>query len=403
MRAILFSFAACLLPLAFSGEAAPVFCLSPTGDDAAPGTREQPMKSLAAGVKRLAPGASLVLLAGTHPIEGQVHISGLNGTEQQPVTIRGEKGARLLGPFRKGEPRKPKDPGAQLLVQSCSWLVFDGLEFGGMARAAFTLGSSSHITIRNCHIHDYSNYAVITWIAKHVLIENCRIHGSADEHGIYLSKDTDDVVVRGCEISDTAINGIHINSNEIERVVVERNVFHHNSRDWGACVTLMGARDVIVRNNLFFCNLGHIFTITSDARDAKILFNTIFQPPGERQGQVLVVRSPLAGFEVKGNVFVTNALAFDTKPEDFTPTSDFNYNLYAPACGKQSAESHSVFGKMPQFVKAPGWQDATCDLHLKAAGPGASGAPLLDKLAPLDFEGKERVEGGPLGAFATFE
>ena len=71
------------------------------------------------------------------------------------------------------------------------------------------------------------------------------------------------------------------------------------------------------------------------------------------------------------------------------------FHLGLDLCGQTSAQL------VPQFVKAPGWRDATCDLHLKPGSPGASGAPLPEKLAPIDFEGKERVEGGPLGAFAT--
>ncbi len=393
-----------LAATAMPAPAGETIYLSPTGDDAAPGTRAAPRKSFGRAFEGLRPGDTLVLLAGVHAATGRIAKGiRLNGTKDAPIVVRGETGAVLRSGWTKGDDRARQ---IALMLERVAHVRFEGLEIQG---GGFTV-AGSHVTIRDCHIHDYSNYAVITWTARHLLVENCRIHGSAHEHGIYLSKDSKDVTIRGCEIFDTAINGVHINSPGIERVTVEGNVFHHNSREWGACVTVMGARDVTIRNNVFFANLGHVFTITGKKnrtpRDVRIVHNTVYRPAGRREGQVFVVRCRLERFLVRNNIFCANARALDIRAEQIVESTDFDFNVYGPAAGRQVRElgrgEHSLFHAAVRFAKPPTWKDTTCDLHLRSGSPGSTSAAALPKgLAPCGRGGRPRKPGGPFGAYAT--
>lgn len=378
-----------------------VVYVSPTGDDANPGTKEQPLRSLEAGLKKLAPGVTLQLAAGTYPTkENRIELA---GTAEKPIVVRGEAGTKIV----------PADQSVKVgFLVNGSWVTFENIELDLQKTASrgFTVGGKN-FTFRNCHIHDYINYAIITWNVDGIIIENCELHGASMEHGIYFSGRTDNAVVRNCAIYDTAINGVHINT-EGGGFLIENNIFHHNSREWGACITQMnGAHDITIRNNLFYCNYGHLCTM--GGKDVKILHNTICQPAGAyqavneaRRGQFLVVIGPMDNWLVRNNVLFMNSQAFDiNKPEFLRENADFDFNVYSTGAGAQmkDREKHGVFGADLKFVKAPGPEDRQCDLHLVKDGPGTTGAPLLKELCPLDRTGQERKEGGPAGAFAEPE
>ena len=76
------------LPVAFDrplGEGPHYFVDGKTGDDAAPGTKEKPWRTIAFGVTKLTPGDTLVIRGGVY----HEHISAtLLGTQDKPITIR---------------------------------------------------------------------------------------------------------------------------------------------------------------------------------------------------------------------------------------------------------------------------------------------------------------------------
>jgi parallel beta-helix repeat protein len=74
------------------------FFAAPTGDDAAPGTKSQPLRTVQSLVDRLAPGETGCLLAGTYAEDVSIRRGGSDG---QPVTLRGASGviATIRGRF----------------------------------------------------------------------------------------------------------------------------------------------------------------------------------------------------------------------------------------------------------------------------------------------------------------
>lgn len=376
-----------------------VYFLSPLGNDGNPGSREQPVKSLQKGVSLLKAGDTLVLTKGVHRLDGIVK-TGLKGTRERPVVIRGEEGALLKGGWDKS---KVKGHGPTekcgIQVHKCSWLTISGLEVSHAGGGVFMVAWTSHVTLKDLHIHDYSNYGIISADSRDLLIENCNIHGSLIEHGIYLTSRNSGVTVRGCEFHDTAINGLHINSPENRNILVENCIFHHNSRDWGACITLMGTKDSVIGNNIFYCNLGHIFTITGGASGISILNNTMYQPHGGRNGRVFLVRTPLRSFEVKRNIIFTNAKAVDADQEShFTEDTDFNFNVYGSMSGRQTPQyeqdANSIFGASVRFVRAPGWKDRQCVLMPAGGVPAGVGAQVDRRGRPFTPESRHEPGGG---------
>lgn len=387
--------------------------LNPEGLEENPGTARKPNKDIEQALRSLKAGDTLVFQKGVYRI-GKIRLLGkfLQGTEDKPITIRGEDGAVLEGLFRKATntaSHGPDKPSGIAVEGRCRWVTVENLEMRNNGTLNVAHGSE-HVTYRNCHIHDYSNYGLLVNRSKWLTLENCRIHGSAIEHGIYLTSDNKDTVIRGCEFYDTAINGIHINGSENQRILVENCTFHHNSRNWGACITLMGAREITIRNNVFYSNRGHIFTITAGkaeanvARAFRILHNTIYQPQDSREGQVFVVRSPLRDVLVHNNVFDTNTRALDMKSDAVVDSTDFDYNVYGPDSGDQmkqaGKEKHGLFGVKVRYCAPPDSKPDKVDLHILPDRPASSGAPLLKDLCPTGKDGKKRRANGPFGAYA---
>jgi hypothetical protein len=388
-----------------AGEPTPghTYYLAVNGKDSQPGSREEPFGTLAAAVRVLKAGDMLVILPGRHTI-GSVTVA-FQGVEGRPVTLRGEPGACLAGTWThetEGQAGRAKPAGSGLFITG-EWGIVENLELCNHNNRCVG-GVGKHMVLRNLHLHTYSNYGIITNTMEDLRIEDCRIHGSLLEHGIYLTGQNKNVIIRNTEIYDTAINGIHINGDKDENILVENCTFRQCSRDWGACITQMrGAHDITIRNCLFYSNLGHVFTMGGD--NTRIIQNTVCQPCGSRKGQVFVVIEPLTHWVVRNNVFATDAPALDVKDKGFlTETAEFENNLYSREAGKELAkygkEGSGVFDADIRFVRAPGWKDDGADLRLVRDSAGARGAARLADLCPKDRDGRDRVDGGAYGAYA---
>lgn len=398
--------------------------VSPSGEDTAPGTREKPKRSIRLAGQSLAPGDTLVLLKGEFDLkEDDAVFKKLSGTKERPITFRGEKGAVLRGGYVAGASREDprwKNKGfgkGGFGFQNSSYIVVEGLEFCWLAGAP-TLGYCNDITIRNCVFHDLSHSAIKTWFSSRITLENLTIHKIYLSHGIYLSSETSDVIIRNCTIFDTEINGIHVNESGIRNILIERNRLFNLSHDWGAVITLFGPKNVTIRNNLIYANDGHIFTVTAKpvkkgenvedgwTRNVTIVNNTVYQLENGRKGALFVVDGCLDGFTVKNNIFKMNTAAFQVQDKSyFKPNCDFNQNVWSRASGKQIQdfypESKNIFDADIVFASPPADKSGSGDLHLKKESAGAEGFSVLKELAPTDFDEKNRSDNGSAGAFAT--
>lgn len=229
------------------------------------------------------------------------------------------------------------------------------------------------------------------------------MYNSAYEHGVYLTGENKDVVFENCVIYNMAVNGVHINGKS-SGIVVSKSMFVNNSSSWGSCVTaIKGASDIVVKNCIFYNNLGHIFTVGDGV--VTLCHNTIFNN-GSRKGQVLIPVGVLGGMTMRNNIFFTNAYAFENKEQQFySSVKEIDNNLYSPeACQKSffstvGIERHGVCTSNVAFVNVASPLDGSENMNLRLKSDGATGAPYISSVE-YDYLGNKRFEGGSFGAYA---
>jgi len=211
-----------------------------------------PEESFDEKARELKPGDVLIVRSGTH--RNGWTISGLKGTERQPIIIRGEKGA-VLKPEREREGIIFWGGGGS------SHVVIENLTITGASRAGIIVSGSHHIQIRGCTISSNGVWGVQTCLSDYVTVESCEIFGSVKEHGVYFST-TDHPVVRNCTIYDNPGCGIHMNGDKseggdglISNGLLEGNVIYGNGRLGGAGINMDGVEKTLVKNNLLYANL----------------------------------------------------------------------------------------------------------------------------------------------------
>ncbi len=169
--------------------------VSPTGKDQADGGKNQPWKNLGRAAPALGTGDELIVAGGEY--HTGFTLSGLKGTEDNPVIIRSVRHHRVLLKL-SGTPLQG------IRLKDCAYVVIRGFEVVGTAEG-------SGIELYNCH---------------HCTIEGNVVH-SGKGQGIRLHTSTDNVL-RGniCYHNDT---GIYIGS-ESTRNRIEANVCAFGNR-----------------------------------------------------------------------------------------------------------------------------------------------------------------------------
>ncbi len=178
-----------LVALAASPGEGATYYVSPTGNDASPGTREQPWATPGVASRRLAPGDTLVLLGGRYTLADFEHdvLRPPSGTASAWVVIRGEAGQR------------PVLAGRDNLL------------------TAIELGGAEYVRIENLEItHDPSATGEARWfrdgleilgaVARHIVLADLDIH-HVDEFGINV-QDVEDLLITGCRISHCGFGAI---------------------------------------------------------------------------------------------------------------------------------------------------------------------------------------------------
>ena len=166
-----------------------VYYVSPDGDDANPGSREEPWATPGYGSRQLQPGDTLVILGGTYILsEYDAHIiTPPSGTAEAWVTIMGEEGNR------------PLLAGRDNLI------------------TAIDLSGASYVRVQNLQItHDAEasgeglyfrdGIDVAERPASHIVLQDLYIH-HMDEFGVNI-QDVDDLQVLNCQIEYCGVGAV---------------------------------------------------------------------------------------------------------------------------------------------------------------------------------------------------
>jgi len=280
-------FARCILSilaaaaLAATASAAE-YVVVPGGNDANPGTKKAPFKTIGRGLFELKAGDTLLVAAAAYK---ETCLLRVKGSEDRPVVVRGvpDKEGRLPLIQAAGQDG--------LSIQDSTCVTVEGVNVIGAARAGFLVEGSDRITITGCASGDNGKWAFKTASSDHVSIAKCEAFGSKDGDGVCFSS-TDHAVISDSKVRDNAFCGVLLAANAAEGgdgmitgANVARNIITGNGARGGAAIRLEGVEKSTVENNVCDKNLagGIVACKGSGARAGsrnRFLINVVQFPKG---------------------------------------------------------------------------------------------------------------------------
>ncbi len=195
------------LPPASAGR---TFYVAPNGDNAQPGTREQPWASPGYGSRQLAPGDTLIILGGRYTLseyDADIIIPP-SGAVNNWITIKGEEGQRPLLVGRDNLITAIDLSGVQYVRVENLEITHDATAQGEAAwfRDGIEImgAPAAHLIFQNLYIHHLDEFGMNLQDVEDLQILDCRIEyagfgalgGPAGEHGGWRN-----VVIRNTSLS----------------------------------------------------------------------------------------------------------------------------------------------------------------------------------------------------------
>ncbi len=203
------------------------YYLSPEGDDAAPGTREQPWQTIDQANASLQPGDTAIFLPGEYV--GTI-APARSGAPDAPVT------------YRSAEPRQarivPGEEGDLVVLDGREFITIDGFYLDGRLRARWVRANrGDHLTISGCEMRS---------LGSAISIRNCT-----------------QLRLIGNRFSADRVSGDMMWLEECRQVLVEGNSF---TRVGHSPFTLNYCNDTVVRANVFHAEWGRNYITYSLGR-----------------------------------------------------------------------------------------------------------------------------------------
>ena len=203
----------------------PAFYISPSGSDAADGSRASPWLSFAFALPRLGPGDTLVLLDGTYELtsSGPAHVlcgeGAENGIAGAPITLKADNERRA---FLAGDGRSPP-----LLLSNCAYWTVEGLRVEAADNDDADVVNDNGLALNG---RSSGSVVVLDGSSDHVVLRRLlagRPNRARHSHVLRIGGLSNSVLVEECELYD-----FHHNAFEgwrAEGLVLRRNYAH--SRD----------------------------------------------------------------------------------------------------------------------------------------------------------------------------
>ncbi|MBI5531738.1 MAG: right-handed parallel beta-helix repeat-containing protein [Deltaproteobacteria bacterium] len=199
----------CVLMLACLAQAAE-YHVAVGGNDAASGQSADPWATLQHGVDALGPGDSLVVHAGTYPIDTKVLIDSKTGTQALPIVIRAE-GQVILQDTRAELP----EWAGLFDVRKSSWVTISGFRMQQPRFFGIFFQDCDHVTAEGNTSTESRASGVASWGSKNVTIRNNDISSACNDGSSVPSKYGDTMGCQECISLDTTVG-----------FLVEGNVVH---------------------------------------------------------------------------------------------------------------------------------------------------------------------------------
>jgi parallel beta-helix repeat protein len=377
-----------LAALVLGAVAVPVsavdYHVSPGGSDAGPGSAEAPWCTLQKAADAMGPGDVAVVADGAY---AGFH-STRSGIAGKPITFRAESDHALI------TDRNADTPDC-INIENHDWIVVDGFRIDGAPRVGIRVVEAADVVVRNNVITNCELDAILTGFAVRVHVIGNVCANSRREHGIYISNSHgpgDSPLISGNRCYGNGRSGIQFNGDctsggdgTIDDGIIENNVIYQNKTKG---ISLISARNVTVRNNIIFDNLGGAAGIhLTDEPDCGL---------------------PSVGVVVN-NTIVESRIAAIRITDASANNRIFNNVIVGPERGKLIADevgaskidaNSNIFRTSPRglFINAEKW-----NFHLADRSParGAGRVTFEGVAAPADDrDGKARADAGRIDAGA---
>jgi parallel beta-helix repeat protein len=360
----------------------PSFYSSPSGSDSNPGTLALPFKTIAKGLTKLTPGATLYLRAGTYAETISDSIPS-GSSWSSPVTVASYPGETAI--------IEPSSASIVISIQTRSYiilqnLVVDGTHvFSGGDAIKITYSSSTtfahHIRVTGCEVRNTPGQGILitkgstTAGVDYNEVLGCYIHdngvaGSNQYHGIYA--ETNHNLIQGNDISGNvayqiqlyASSGTPGSTTYCSYNTVTRNKLRGSKIRSG--IVLGSGTGNLISNNLVYGNSDGGVYLNYGCAGTMIENNTVYGNSGS---------GGTAGIEIDSatGTIVRNNISYN------------NHTDYHDI-GTGTVQDHNLLSVDPKFVNAAG-----NDYHIQSTSPAKNAGVTLSAV-PTDFDGLTRPQ-----------
>lgn len=235
-----------------SGKA---YFVAPSGSNGGAGTLASPWQTVAFGSKKLRPGDTLYLRAGTYNEYISDESFSASGSETARIYVSGYAGETAV------------------------------LDSNNSKSTAIALGARQYITFRNLEVRRYARVAIQVYgAAHHNAFEHIYLHdigkggNNSYSSGFEVSK-VSGTVIRASRLDRIGTTGHHHGVYLSHQSKGTRVLGNWITRTTGGCVHAwhtVAAADTLVQNNLLSCDTWGV-VLGDGAHDVSILNNTIYQ------------------------------------------------------------------------------------------------------------------------------
>jgi hypothetical protein len=193
------------------GPEAPVYWVATDGDDAAPGTSDEPWATLQKAADTVPPGATVYVHGGTYAQLVELHVSGEPGL---PITFQPAPDETVV--LDGSSLEVPAGQSAMIAIDGERYITIQGFEITGygsnvsghVPMGILVTGAADHIRLDGNFVHDLGT----TFEGRN----------GGDAHGIGVFGTTSDHAIEGVEIVDNELANLTLGSSEA--LVVNGNV-----------------------------------------------------------------------------------------------------------------------------------------------------------------------------------
>ena len=430
-----------LLVFAFLGSAgyAELHCVSPSGNDAGPGTEARPWRTIQKAAEAAGAGDTIYVRAGTYRERVVFRVSGAEG---RFITLMPRPGEEAILEGRGI--RLPADWGGLLEISGRSHIRIGGLKIRNAGPHANNPGvlvdGSRWIIIENIHTYNTASSGIGVWNSEHVAlagnevelacndgqqecitvagtahfeVRNNRVHrggpGTRGGEGIDAKDGSREGKIFGNQLYDLSRVGLYVDAwdKHTHDIEVFGNLVHDVRADGLALASESGGllEGIRLYNNIAFRNKGSGLSISRNGESSGhpmdrilVVNNTMYgNGLGPWGGGIAVDNPDVRNLIIRNNILSLNRVfQIEVEPDVPKRSALIEYNLIHGFRDYLDETRGAAFIKKdPLFMDAAGG-----DFRLSGSSPAVDSGSSLG--APSrDFAGNPRPQGSgyDLGAF----